>query len=321
MLCSWHTFDRTSGQLVIPEPLKSQFFCSPHTVYCSFIMPELAVLHPPGTVLPLPMMIPELLLLDSQLEKLEAFLGAVNSNDNSHLVTVPAGVNVLSDVLISSPVFTGDGEGGSGFAAAAAAGAAAAAAGVGGGDGFNYGVDPNLDPELALALRVSMEEERARQERAAKEAADKGEGAGGEQGETSAAGELILCRELSAGCFDKKRTRISSKMAFQSSTYICFWFRTLPGQKEMLFDFGCFSDELPGRAVQAENMPPSCQNTWCVSQGKWGPLRLGTTCCNSRLVSGLRNRGRIFFAPILHFTLLTFHLISLLVQHTERTKP
>lgn len=133
-----------------------------------------------------------------QLEKLEAFLGAVNSNDNSHLVTVPAGVNVLSDVLISSPVFTGDGEGGSGFAAAAAAGAAAAAAGVGGGDGFNYGVDPNLDPELALALRVSMEEERARQERAAKEAAEKGEG-GAEQGESSAAGELMSCQVVSCG--------------------------------------------------------------------------------------------------------------------------
>lgn len=32
---------------------------------------------------------------------------------------------------------------------------------------FDYGdVDPNVDPELALALRVSMEEERARQEAA-----------------------------------------------------------------------------------------------------------------------------------------------------------
>lgn len=33
-------------------------------------------------------------------------------------------------------------------------------------------MDPNLDPELALALRVSMEEERARQEAAAKKAAE-----------------------------------------------------------------------------------------------------------------------------------------------------
>ena len=32
----------------------------------------------------------------------------------------------------------------------------------GGGGGYEFGVDPNLDPELALALRVSLEEERAR---------------------------------------------------------------------------------------------------------------------------------------------------------------
>ncbi len=31
---------------------------------------------------------------------------------------------------------------------------------------MNFGIDPNLDPELALALRVSLEEERARQEQA-----------------------------------------------------------------------------------------------------------------------------------------------------------
>lgn len=30
--------------------------------------------------------------------------------------------------------------------------------------GYEFGVDPNEDPELALALRVSMEEQRARQE-------------------------------------------------------------------------------------------------------------------------------------------------------------
>lgn len=37
-------------------------------------------------------------------EKLTAFHTAVNSNDNSHLVTVPPGP-VLSDVLIGSPIF------------------------------------------------------------------------------------------------------------------------------------------------------------------------------------------------------------------------
>ena len=42
------------------------------------------------------------------------------------------------------------------------AGEAGEAGGGGGGGGFDFGVDPNLDPELALALRVSLEEERAR---------------------------------------------------------------------------------------------------------------------------------------------------------------
>ncbi|XP_071732927.1 26S proteasome non-ATPase regulatory subunit 4 homolog [Rutidosis leptorrhynchoides] len=104
---------------------------------------------------------------EGKAEKLEALVAAVNNNDSSHIVHVPAGSNALSDVLLSTPIFTGDGEGsGSGFAAAAAAAAA------GGVSGFDFGVDPNLDPELALALRVSMEEERARQEAAAKKAAD-----------------------------------------------------------------------------------------------------------------------------------------------------
>ncbi|KAH7663203.1 Proteasome subunit Rpn10 protein [Dioscorea alata] len=103
---------------------------------------------------------------DDKPEKLEALLAAVNNNNTSHIVHVPPGPNALSDVLISTPIFTGDGEGGSGFAAAAAA---AAAGGMG---GFDFGVDPNIDPELALALRVSMEEERARQEAAAKKAAE-----------------------------------------------------------------------------------------------------------------------------------------------------
>ncbi|XP_076936816.1 26S proteasome non-ATPase regulatory subunit 4 homolog [Bidens hawaiensis] len=103
---------------------------------------------------------------ESKTEKLEALVAAVNNSDSSHIVHVPAGSTALSDVLLSTPIFTGDGEGGSGFAAAAAAAAA------GGVSGFDFGVDPNLDPELALALRVSMEEERARQEAAAKKAAD-----------------------------------------------------------------------------------------------------------------------------------------------------
>ncbi|XP_044508541.1 26S proteasome non-ATPase regulatory subunit 4 homolog [Mangifera indica] len=102
---------------------------------------------------------------DGKPEKLEALLAAVNNNESSHIVNIPPGPNALSDLLISTPIFNVDG-GGSGFAAAAVAAAA------GNVSDFEFGVDPNIDPELALALRVSMEEERARQEAAAKKAAD-----------------------------------------------------------------------------------------------------------------------------------------------------
>lgn len=133
---------------------------------------------------------------DGKQQKLESFLTAVNSNDNSHLIHVPSGPAILSDVLISSPVFTGDGEGGSGFAAAAAAGAAAAVAAGGLGGDFDFGVDPNLDPELALALRVSMEEERARQEAASRRAAEEnGEGAEDAKGEEGASTAAVAGEE------------------------------------------------------------------------------------------------------------------------------
>ncbi|XP_055707386.1 26S proteasome non-ATPase regulatory subunit 4 isoform X2 [Phlebotomus papatasi] len=83
-------------------------------------------------------------------EILNAFINALNGKDGtgSHLVSVPRG-SVLSEALISSPIIQGeDGMGGAGL----------------GGAGFEFGVDPNEDPELALALRVSMEEQRQRQE-------------------------------------------------------------------------------------------------------------------------------------------------------------
>ncbi len=104
-------------------------------------------------------------------EKLEAFIAAVNSNDNSNLLTVPPGPHILSDIIISSPILQ-DGEGGGGAAMGA------------GGMGmmgmpsqFDYGVDPSLDPELAMALRISAEEERQRQERQSKASEAEGEGA------------------------------------------------------------------------------------------------------------------------------------------------
>lgn len=119
--------------------------------------------------------------LEDNEEKLRELVDAANGRAEEgtertcHLVTIPAGV-LPSDVLASSPIVHGSG-GGSAFAASAAAAGAGAAAGggadFGGGTFAEFGgVDPNMDPELAMALRVSMEEERARQERAAAAAAE-----------------------------------------------------------------------------------------------------------------------------------------------------
>ena len=98
-----------------------------------------------------------------------------------NLVTIPAGV-LPSDVLVSSPIIGGGGGGGGGGMPGSPGGAAAG--GGGGADAFaEYGgIDPNMDPELAMALRVSMEEERARQERVAAAAAEEAAAQGGGEG-------------------------------------------------------------------------------------------------------------------------------------------
>merc|ERR1719418_464356 len=90
--------------------------------------------------------------VDENAEILKKFVETINGRDGtgSHLVTIPPGPH-LSDALISSAIIQGED------------GASAVIASSGG--GFEFGVDPNEDPELALALRVSMEENRARQAR------------------------------------------------------------------------------------------------------------------------------------------------------------
>eukprot|EP00127_Corallochytrium_limacisporum_P006860 Clim_evm75s236 gene=Clim_evmTU75s236 len=105
----------------------------------------------------------------SNASKLEAFISAVNKDDNSHLVTIPPGPHILSDMLLTTPIVMGNDESGGPSAA------------MMGGMGFNE----EEDPELALALRISLEEERARQEaaRRAQEAAEGEAAEGGTEGE------------------------------------------------------------------------------------------------------------------------------------------
>ncbi|CAO3654230.1 unnamed protein product [Mucor fragilis] len=105
--------------------------------------------------------------------RLEAFINNVNNSDNSHLVTIPPGPHLLSDMLISTPIIAGEDGGAGNFGASS------------GGD-FEFGIDPSLDPELALALRISLEEEKARQEA---EAAKNGTST--KEGESSSSGMAI----------------------------------------------------------------------------------------------------------------------------------
>lgn len=87
-------------------------------------------------------------------EKLTTFINTINGSEGtgSHLVTIPPGT-LLSDALMHSPIIVG--EDGSG--------AVPGLPGSSGGE-FEFGFDPASDPELAMALRISMEEQRQRQE-------------------------------------------------------------------------------------------------------------------------------------------------------------
>ncbi len=106
---------------------------------------------------------------EAKLKELVDAANGANEERSCHLVTIPPGT-LPSDVLIASPIVNG-GAGGMGMGGAGMASPGGAAGGGGGGADFSEygGIDPNMDPELAMALRISMEEERARQERIARE--------------------------------------------------------------------------------------------------------------------------------------------------------
>jgi 26S proteasome regulatory subunit N10 len=81
--------------------------------------------------------------------KLEKLVSSADSGGSCHFVEVESNSGKhLSDVIISSPILGGGG----GFEA---------------GEGGEFGFDANMDPELAMAIRLSMEEERQRQAGAA----------------------------------------------------------------------------------------------------------------------------------------------------------
>jgi 26S proteasome regulatory subunit N10 len=105
---------------------------------------------------------------EETIKKLEAFSENCQSAEGSYLAVIHPSSNLLSDSLITTPILGGDGTSGAGGGASGGEGADA------GGNAFEFGVDPSVDPELALALRMSYEEDKARREKEkkAKEAAE-----------------------------------------------------------------------------------------------------------------------------------------------------
>ena len=73
-----------------------------------------------------------------------------------HFLDVPEGIQSITDVMISSPILMPEDNGMGGADAGAGAGA-------GGAGPAGMGFDPNMDPELAEAIRLSMMDAEAAQ--------------------------------------------------------------------------------------------------------------------------------------------------------------
>ncbi|KNG44087.1 26s proteasome non-atpase regulatory subunit 4 [Stemphylium lycopersici] len=101
-------------------------------------------------------------LSDDTTRKLQAFSDNVQSAEGSYLAIIPPSANLLSDSLITTPIVGGEGASNAGGEGGSGGGGGG---GPSGGNDFEFGVDPSVDPELALALRMSFEEEKARQEK------------------------------------------------------------------------------------------------------------------------------------------------------------
>jgi len=104
---------------------------------------------------------------------LEDFYKHVNQGDTCNLVNIERGQK-LGNVISTSPIILGNQEP-----------VPAAAAPVGG--DLGGAIDPNMDPELAMAIRISLEESKAREERQAQQAQEASMAEGGGQGAAPAA--------------------------------------------------------------------------------------------------------------------------------------
>ncbi|RNF02292.1 proteasome regulatory non-ATPase subunit [Trypanosoma rangeli] len=90
--------------------------------------------------------------VEENVSRLAAFVDKLSKNGNSRFLNIPVGAN-LTDALMTSPILLGaDSVGGATDSHEAYQG---------------FGVDPSNDPDLAMAIRMSLEEEQQRQAAAA----------------------------------------------------------------------------------------------------------------------------------------------------------
>eukprot|EP01086_Lenisia_limosa_P015180 TRINITY_DN4768_c0_g1_i1.p1 TRINITY_DN4768_c0_g1~~TRINITY_DN4768_c0_g1_i1.p1 ORF type:complete len:407 (-),score=109.27 TRINITY_DN4768_c0_g1_i1:40-1260(-) len=99
---------------------------------------------------------------EQSLEKISKFQEAVNKSDNSNVVFVPPNSGLVSDVILSTPIIQEEGVNTAAVAQAAAGHSAAAA------NDFtpmeleafaSMGIDPQADPDMALAIRMSLQDQ------------------------------------------------------------------------------------------------------------------------------------------------------------------
>lgn len=106
--------------------------------------------------------------IDDNTTILTEFIDNLNRNNTagddskSHLLTVRPGPRLLYEHIATSPIIL---EENSSMMDGSVGAMINGGVGVGNGGFMDFGVDPELDPELAMALRLSMEEEQQRQER------------------------------------------------------------------------------------------------------------------------------------------------------------
>jgi 26S proteasome regulatory subunit N10 len=109
------------------------------------------------------------------LEKLRMFSETVQSTEGCFFDVIHAGPHLLSDALLGTTLLANEGVGGLNTEGMPIVDNGQMDLAGGAGSRFEFGVNPEDDPELALALRLSYEEHKAQEAAAAKlkEAADK----------------------------------------------------------------------------------------------------------------------------------------------------